>query len=774
MEYLRATSPATVVVGPFIWNGDAISSFTTMEVSSATIIDIYKVTTKSDITTTAAGANAMAHVANGYYSLVLTSSNTDTVGRFKVTGSHASALAVWHDYTIIPASIYDSFITATATLDASFAAGAQASSLSALAQASKLTLVQTDITSIITNVSQASKLTAVQTDVTSILTNYAQASLLATVDTVVDGIQVDITSVLTNYAQASLLATVDTVVDAIRVDVTSVLTNYSQASLLATVDTVVDAIRVDVTSVLTNYSQASKLTAVQTDITSILTNYAQASAVAAISTTAIASAVWDEALAPHITSGTTGEALNAAGAAGDPWITDLPGSYTAGQAGLIIGTLGTDVTSLITNVAQASAVANVASSTWDIVRASHVTVGSFGEVSTVASTVTAVWAASEVANLAQASKLTTVDTVVDGIQVDVTSVLTNYAQASLLATVDTVVDAIRVDVTSVLTNYAQASLLATVDTVVDAIRVDVTSVLTNYAQASKLTAVQTDLTSVLTNYAQASLLATVDTVVDGIQVDLTSVLTNYAQASKLTAVQTDLTSALTNVAMIKGLGYKGTVTDVPDANQFTIAGLAGIGAGALADSTLPYHAFVFRDNGGAGAAPQGEMKKILAYNSTTGNFTCSAFTAAVQTGDEVLIMHPRVAELLSTPYAVWDELLASHAVSASMAAKLTDIGTDVDTAVTNIAALPTDADVNAQVVDALATDTYAEPGQGAPSATDDLATKIGYIYKFMRNKITTTATSITIYNDAGSTADQKSDISDDSTTFTRGEFGTGA
>lgn len=53
----------------------------------------------------------------------------------------------------------------------------------------------------------------------------------------------------------------------------------------------------------------------------------------------IADAVWTEAIADHSgVSGSTAEALSAAGAAGDPWITSLPGSYTSGQAGYIIGT----------------------------------------------------------------------------------------------------------------------------------------------------------------------------------------------------------------------------------------------------------------------------------------------------------------------------------------------------------------------------------------------------------------------------------------------------
>ena len=49
--------------------------------------------------------------------------------------------------------------------------------------------------------------------------------------------------------------------------------------------------------------------------------------------------IWDEPISGHLTAGTTGIKLNSAGNAGDPWVTLLPGSYTAGQAGAIIGGL---------------------------------------------------------------------------------------------------------------------------------------------------------------------------------------------------------------------------------------------------------------------------------------------------------------------------------------------------------------------------------------------------------------------------------------------------
>lgn len=53
----------------------------------------------------------------------------------------------------------------------------------------------------------------------------------------------------------------------------------------------------------------------------------------------VASAVWDAVAANHTTTGSTGAALAAAGSAGDPWSTALPGAYGSGTAGKLIGDL---------------------------------------------------------------------------------------------------------------------------------------------------------------------------------------------------------------------------------------------------------------------------------------------------------------------------------------------------------------------------------------------------------------------------------------------------
>jgi len=101
---------------------------------------------------------------------------------------------------------------------------------------------------------------------------------------------------------------------------------------------------------------------------------------------------------------------------------------------------------------------------------------------------------------------------------------------------------------------------------------------------------------------------------------------------------------------LQGLCYRGIVTAVPGANQFTIAELAGLGAGSLIDlaGVNPYYAFVKSIAAGTGAAPQGELQAITNYATLTGNFTAGAFTVPVGIGDEVLIIHPLIARTINT------------------------------------------------------------------------------------------------------------------------------
>jgi len=77
------------------------------------------------------------------------------------------------------------------------------------------------------------------------------------------------------------------------------------------------------------------------------------------------------------------------------------------------------------------------------------------------------------------------------------------------------------------------------------------------------------------------------------------------------------------------------------------------------------------------------------------------------------------------------------------------------------------ADVNAEVVDVLSVDTFAEP-TGAPAATAALSAKLGYLYMTLRNKITVTASAKTFFDDAGNSEWSKA-LSDDGTTYQEAE-----
>lgn len=106
--------------------------------------------------------------------------------------------------------------------------------------------------------------------------------------------------------------------------------------------------------------------------------------------------------------------------------------------------------------------------------------------------------------------------------------------------------------------------------------------------------------------------------------------------------------------------------------------------------------------------------------------------------------------------------------SAELVNEINSVQTDI-AALNNLSA----AQVKTQIVDALSVDTYAEPGQEAPPATAALAKKLNYVYKAFRNRKTQTATTLSLYDDAGVVVDQKATISDNGTVYDHGEIGTG-
>jgi hypothetical protein len=197
-------------------------------------------------------------------------------------------------------------------------------------------------------------------------------------------------------------------------------------------------------------------------------------------------------------------------------------------------------------------------------------------------------------------------------------------------------------------------------------------------------------------------------------------------------------------------------------------------------------------------ATAAELLKVPKSDGTaTWNVTALAsINAEVDTALNTAIPGSPTADSINQRIAAIDDLTQAGG-GGDLAAILTDTSTTLDNLIEDVPTLAeldvalaaaddailaaitalenlSAAQVNAEMVDALNVDTYAEPGQGAPGATISLAAKIGYLYKILRNKKTQTADTRSVYNDAGDTVDQKATDSDDSSTFVKGKYVSGA
>lgn len=160
----------------------------------------------------------------------------------------------------------------------------------------------------------------------------------------------------------------------------------------------------------------------------------------------------------------------------------------------------------------------------------------------------------------------------------------------------------------------------------------------------------------------------------------------------------------------------------------------------------------------------GAVGSVASGGITAASFGANAINAAKLDPD----VTTELQSGLATAAAVAD--LPTNAELTTALAAADDAVLAAIAALNNLSA----AQVNAEMVDALATDTYAEPGQGAPAATATLAAKLNYLYKFARNRKTQTATEFAIYADDGTTKDHEAAVSSDGTTLVVGELATGA
>lgn len=106
--WLKQSTAATIVMGPLVDSGDGNTQETSLTISQADI-RLSKNGAAFAQTNNSAGAT---HMEAGNYSVPLDTTDTNTLGRLRVAIHESGALAVWRDFMVVPAQVWDSLFGA--------------------------------------------------------------------------------------------------------------------------------------------------------------------------------------------------------------------------------------------------------------------------------------------------------------------------------------------------------------------------------------------------------------------------------------------------------------------------------------------------------------------------------------------------------------------------------------------------------------------------------------------------------------------------------------
>lgn len=107
---IRQSSGATIVLGPFVDDTDGVTAETALSIVQADI----RISKNGGAFAQSANASGAIHMENGYYSAILDTQDTNTVGRFVVAVRKTGALPVWREYQVVEEAVYDALYTSTA------------------------------------------------------------------------------------------------------------------------------------------------------------------------------------------------------------------------------------------------------------------------------------------------------------------------------------------------------------------------------------------------------------------------------------------------------------------------------------------------------------------------------------------------------------------------------------------------------------------------------------------------------------------------------------
>jgi hypothetical protein len=113
MIWLKQSTAATLVLGPFVDSTDGFTAETALTISQADV----RLSKNGAAFAQKNDATAATHMENGYYSVPLNTTDTNTLGVLDVAVNEAGALPVFLKLMVVSAQVYESLIASTEFLE---------------------------------------------------------------------------------------------------------------------------------------------------------------------------------------------------------------------------------------------------------------------------------------------------------------------------------------------------------------------------------------------------------------------------------------------------------------------------------------------------------------------------------------------------------------------------------------------------------------------------------------------------------------------------------
>jgi hypothetical protein len=114
MDILKQSTAVSIVMGPMLNDADGNTPETTLNIAQADI----RVSKNGGVYAQSNNATGATHMEFGKFSVPLDNVDTATLGKVRVDIHKSGALAVWREFTVVPADVYDSLVLGTDVLHA--------------------------------------------------------------------------------------------------------------------------------------------------------------------------------------------------------------------------------------------------------------------------------------------------------------------------------------------------------------------------------------------------------------------------------------------------------------------------------------------------------------------------------------------------------------------------------------------------------------------------------------------------------------------------------